>query len=105
VEEKWKKRKWSHQRGDEVDAGHIIDVIDLDVAPDALVPAALDRAFEYVGVVKVLHRLGAEIDAEVLELTGLRILEAEHVEDADEAVGRMPHCVVQGSHAARSGAT
>lgn len=90
----WEQNRDTHQRRYEVDAGHVVDVIDLDVASYALVPAALDRALEYVGVVEVLHRLGAEIDAEVLELAGFRVLEAEHVQDADEAVGRVPHCVV-----------
>ena len=56
-------------------------------------------------VVKVLHRLGAEVDAEVLQLTGLWVLEAEHVQDTDEAVRGVAHRVVQRRHAARARST
>ena len=49
----------AHQRRDQIDAWHVIDVVDLHVASYTLVAAALDRALEYMRVVKVLHRLCA----------------------------------------------
>lgn len=84
----------SYQRGYEIDAGHVVHVVDLDVAPDTLVSTALDRALEYVGVVEVLHRLGAQVYAQVLQLTRLGILETEHVQDTDETVGGVSHRVI-----------
>lgn len=88
-----------YQRRNEINAWHVVDIVDFNVASDAFVAATLDGAFEYVSVVEVLHRLGAEIDAEVLQLAGLRVLETEHVQDTDETVRGMPHGIIQGSHA------
>jgi len=51
-----------------------------------------------VRVVEVLHRLRAQIDAELLQLARLAVLEAEHVEDADEAVGGVADGVVEDGH-------
>ena len=51
-----------------------------------------------MGVVEVLHRLGAEVDAKLLQATRFAVLEAEHVEDPDEAVGGVTDRVVQDGH-------
>ena len=51
-----------------------------------------------MGVVKVLHRFRAQVDAELLQLARFAVLEAEHVEDADEAVGGVSHGVVEDGH-------
>ena len=49
-------------------------------------------------VVEVLHRFRAQVDAELLQLARLAVLEAEHVEDADEAVGGVTDGVVEDGH-------
>lgn len=95
----------AHQGGDKIDTWHVIDVVDLHVASYTLVATALDRALEYMRVVKVLHRLCAQIDAQVLQLARLWILESEHVQDPDETVGCVSHRVVQRGHASGTGAT
>ena len=91
-----------YQRGDEINAGHVVDVLDLEgvvLGGDSLLPARLDAGLEDVGVVKVLHGLRAEVDAEVLQLGRLGVLESEHVEDPDEAVGGgAMHRVVEKRH-------
>jgi hypothetical protein len=61
----------TNQGRDEVDARHVVDVVNLHVTLDALVPAALDARLEDVGVVVVLHRLGAQVDAQMFQLTRL----------------------------------
>lgn len=95
----------AYQGWDEIDTGHVVDVVDLHVAPDALVPATLDRTLEYVRVVEVLHRLRAKVDAQMLQLARLRILETEHVQDPDEPIRRVPYRVVQRGHASGTGTT
>lgn len=57
---------------------------------------------ENVSVVKVLHSLSAQIGTQVLEAAGRGVLEAEHVEDAHEAVSDVPHGVVERRHGARA---
>ena len=52
----------------------------------------------YSGSYIYAHGLRAEVDAELLELGRLAVLEAEHVEDADEAVRDVPHRVVEQRH-------
>ena len=94
--------KVSYQRRYEVYAGHVVDVVNLNVASNTFVPAAFDRTLEYVSVVKVLHRLGAQIYTEMLQLAGLWILETKHVEDPDETVCRVSDRVVQGCHTPRA---
>lgn len=95
----------AYQGWDEIDTGHVVDVVDLHVAPDALVPATLDRTLEYMRVVEVLHRLRAKVDAQMLQLARLRILETEHVQDPDEPIRRVSYRVVQRSHASGTGTT
>lgn len=56
----------AYQGRNEINAWHVVDIVNFDVAPDAFVAATLDGALEYVSVVEVLHRLRAKIDAEVL---------------------------------------
>lgn len=73
------EREETYQRGNEINTWHIVNVVNFDVAPDAFVATALDGAFKYVSVVEMLHCLRAEIDAEMLQLARLRILEPEHV--------------------------
>jgi len=52
-----------------------------------------------VRVVEVLHGLRAQVDAQVLQVGMWRgLLEAEHVQDADEAIGGMTHSIVKGRH-------
>lgn len=62
----------SYQRRDEINARNVIDVIDFHVAVYSFVAARLDAGFEYVRVVKMLHRLGAQINAQVFQLAGLQ---------------------------------
>lgn len=50
-----------YQRRDQIDARHIVNIIDLNVGSDSLVSARLDARFENVSVVEVLHRLRAQI--------------------------------------------
>lgn len=88
----------THQRRNEINAWHVVDVVNFDVARDTFVTATLDGAFEYVGIIEVLHRLRAEIDAEVLQLARFRILKSKHVQDADETVRGMSHGVIQCGH-------
>ena len=88
----------THQRRDEINAGHVVDVVDDDVRTDSLLATGLDAGLEDVGVVKVLHRFRAQVDAELLQLARFAVLEAEHVEDADEAVGGVSHGVVEDGH-------
>lgn len=45
----------AHQRRDEIDTWHVIDVVDLHVASNAFIAAALDRALKYMRVVEMLH--------------------------------------------------
>ena len=85
----------SYQGGDQVDAVRVVRVVHLDAAHDLLVATSLDRCLERVRVVEVLHRLRAEVDAQLLQLAGLRVLEPEHVEDPDEAVRGVPDRVGQ----------
>lgn len=96
------EREETYQRGNEINTWHIVNVVNFDVTSDTFVATALDGAFKYVSVVEVLHRLRAEIDAEMLQLARLRILEPEHVQDTDETVRGMSHGVIQGGHASRS---
>jgi len=42
----------------------------------------------------VLHGLRAEVDAEVLQLARLGVLEPKHVQDADETVSGVSHSVI-----------
>ena len=84
-----------HQGGYEVDAVGVVRVVDLDSADDLFVAASLDRGLECVRVVEVLHRLGAKVDAQLLQLARLRVLESKHVEDPDEPVGGVPDGVRQ----------
>ena len=88
----------THQRRDEINAGHVVDVVDDDVRTDSLLATGLDAGLEDVGVVKVLHRFRAQVDAELLQLARFAVLEAEHVEDADEAVSGVSHGVVEDGH-------
>jgi len=53
-------------------------------------PAGLDGGLEDVRVVKVLHGLGREIDAQLLESTLPQFLESKHVQDPNESVSGMP---------------
>ena len=69
----------------------VVRVVYLHAAADALVPARLYRGLEGVGVVEVLHGLAAQVDAQLLQLTRLAVLESEHVQDADESIRGMPH--------------
>ncbi len=46
----------------------------------------------------MLHRFGAQVDAKLLEVARFSILEAEHVKDADEAVGGVANRVVEDGH-------
>ncbi len=46
----------------------------------------------------MLHRFGAQVDAQLFEVTRFSILEAEHVKDADEAVGGVANRVVEDGH-------
>ena len=69
----------------------IVSIVHLNTTADALVPAHLDGSLEGVGVVEVLHRLAAQVDAQLLQLTRLAVLEPEHVQDPDEAVRGVPH--------------
>lgn len=92
----------TYQGRNEINTWHIVNIVNFNVAPDAFVATALDGAFKYVSVVEVLHRLRAEIDAEMLQLARLRILEPEHVQDADETVRSVSHGVIQGGHASGS---
>jgi len=93
-----RKKRFSYQRRDEINARHVVDVIDGDVGAYALLAAGLDAGLEDVGVVEVLHRLRAQVDAELLQPARLAVLEAEHVEDADEAVGGVADGVVEDGH-------
>lgn len=54
-------------------------------------------------VVKVLHGLRAQIDAQMLELSQLGVFEAEHVQNPDEAIGGVFDSVVQGGHGFAAG--
>ena len=85
----------TNQGGDQVDAVRVVRVVHLDAAHDLLVATSLDRGLERVSVVEVLHCLRAEVDAQLLQLAGLRVLEPEHVEDPDEAVRGVPDRVGQ----------
>lgn len=60
------------QRGYQVDAGHIVDVVHFDDGRDALLSTRLDAALENVRVVEVLHRLGAQVYAQVLQVGSLQ---------------------------------
>lgn len=95
----------THQGRDEVDAGHVVYVVDFHVAPNTLVATALDGTFKYVRIIKMLHRLRAQVDAQVFQLARFRILESEHVQDPDEPVRRVSHRVVQRGHASGPGTT
>jgi len=96
------RERKTYQGRNEIDAWHVVDVVDFDVAANAFVATTLDGALEYMSVVKVLHGLRAKIDAEVLQLARLGILEPKHVQDADETVGGVPHSVIQRGHASGS---
>jgi len=87
-------RQKTYQGGNEIDAWHVVDVVDFDVAANAFVTATLDGAFEYMSVVEVLHGLRAEVDAEVLQLARLGVLEPKHVQDANETVSGVSHGVI-----------
>ena len=49
----------------------VVSVVDLQAAGDALVPAGLYGRLEGVSVVEVLHGLAAQVDTQLLQLTGL----------------------------------
>lgn len=51
-----------------------------------------------MSVVEVLHRLRAQVNAQLLQLAGFAVLESEHVQNPDESVRGMTDCVVQDSH-------
>ena len=62
----------TYQRGNQVNAWHVVNIVHLDVTPDALVPARLNAGLEDVGVVEVLHCFRAQIYAKVLQLGWLK---------------------------------
>lgn len=71
------------------------------VAYDALFATTVNGSLENVSIVEVLHRLRAQVDAQMLELcalTHLGLFKAEHVEDANETVGRVTHRIVERHH-------
>ena len=73
----------------------IVSVVHLNSTTDSLVSAGLDGSLECVGVVEVLHGLAAQVDAQLLQLTWFAVLEAEHVEDANETILRVSHSLAE----------
>lgn len=65
-------RAISHQRRYEIDARDVVHVVDFYVAMYPLVATRFYARFEYVSVVEMLHRLSAQVDAQVFQLTGLK---------------------------------
>lgn len=54
-----------YQRRDEVNAGHVIDVVGFQFALNTFFSTRLDTRLEDVRVEEMLHRLGAQVDAQV----------------------------------------
>ena len=80
----------------------IVSIVHLHATANTLVPARLDGSLEGVGVVKVLHGLAAQVDAELLQLTRLTVLEPKHVEDPNEplrGVVGVPHGLAEDGQA------
>lgn len=72
LDKRKRRQRVAYQRRNEVDAGHVVDVIDLHLARYAFLSTRLDRRLEDVRVVEMLHRLCAQVDAQVLEVGRLR---------------------------------
>jgi hypothetical protein len=66
---KWKYVKY--QRRDEVDAGHVVNVVGLQFTLDAFLPTGFDARLEDVRVEEMLHRFRTQVDAQVFQLTRL----------------------------------
>ena len=62
----------TYQRWYEINTRNIIHVIDFDVRPDPFFATRFNARLEYVSVVEVLHRFGAQIDAQLFQLTRLQ---------------------------------
>jgi hypothetical protein len=62
----------TYQRGDEVNAGHIVHVIHFYFAVNSFISTWLDTWLENVRVVEMLHRLSTEVNAKMLQLTRLQ---------------------------------
>ena len=73
----------------------IISIINLNTAADTLVSACLNGRFKCVGVVKVLHGLTAQVNAQLLQLTRLAVFKTKHVQNSNETISCMSHGLAQ----------
>jgi hypothetical protein len=62
----------TYQRGDEVNAGHIVHVVHFYLTVNSFISTWLDTWLENMCVVEMLHCLGTKVNAEMLQLTGLQ---------------------------------
>ena len=77
----------------------IVSIVHLYSTADPLVSAGLYCCLECVSVVEVLHGLTAQVDTQLLQLGGLAVLKAKHVQDANEAVLSMSHGLAEDGEA------
>ena len=73
----------------------IVSIVHLHATANTLVPARLDGSLEGVGVVKVLHGLTAQVNAQLLQLTRLAVFKTKHVQNSNETISCMSHGLAQ----------